>query len=166
MLIKSLLSHTTLEILQEAIHEELFASNLYKHLSNQCKRAGLSGAAKFFQGESGEELEHYQKIADYINDRGAVAEIPAIESFADKAITSLTEAINVAYDAEDSLGAKYGKWYSTIVSNDPTTAQFLLEFLNIQADSIGFFYDFKSRLNIANGNEAAILMIDKELGKS
>ena len=159
-----LIPHTSLLVLQDAVHEELFASNLYKHLSNQCKRIGLFGAAKFFADDSAEELEHYQMLAEYLNDRGSVAEIPAIEAFTTQ-ITSLDAALTEAYNAEVKLGGNYQQWYSAIHGSDPTTAGFLLKFLEIQSKSIGELADWKSRLALAANDPAAILMIDSELGQ-
>lgn len=158
-----LISHTTLLILQEAVHEELYASNLYKHLANQCQRVGLFGASKYFNKESAEELEHYGYHVQYLNDRGSVAEIPAIEAFTGS-VSTLEAAIDLAYNAELELGTKYQAWYSAVHSSDPTTAQYLLKFLAIQAESIGAYADLKTRLAIAANNPAAILIIDQELG--
>lgn len=159
-----LIPHTSLLILQDAVHEELYASNLYKHLSNQCLRVGLFGSAKYFANESAEELTHYEKVAQYLNDRGSVAEIPAIEAFT-KPISTLEMALNEAYNAEVTLGNKYSSWVLAIQGSDPTTMQFLLKFLKIQAESIGELADWKSRLTLAAGDPAAILLIDSELGK-
>jgi len=159
-----LIPHTSLLVLQDAVHEELFASNLYKHLANQCLRVGLFGASKFFANDSKEELEHYDKLAAYINDRGSVAEIPAIEAITEPVLT-LEAALNMAYNAEVKLGGLYQQWYSAIHGSDPTTAGFLLEFLSIQSRSIGELADWKSRLTMAANDPAAILMIDSELGQ-
>jgi ferritin len=45
------------------------------------------------------------------------------------------------------------------------TAQFLLQFLEIQRKSIGEYGDLLARLQIADDNAAALLMIDNELGQ-
>ncbi|MGZ4968050.1 MAG: ferritin-like domain-containing protein [Methylobacter sp.] len=159
-MLKKLISHPVEQALQEAIQSELYASNLYKHLANQCQRLGLFGAAKYFHNESADELTHYQRISDYLNDRGSVAEVPAIEA-CDESVTTLGDALNAAYDAEADLGSKYEKWYKAV---DPTTQQFLLQFLEIQRISIGEYGDLLSRLNLAGDDRCAILIIDAELG--
>lgn len=159
-----LIPHTSLLVLQDAIHEELFASQLYRHLSAHCQRIGLFGASKYFRKESKEEMKHYEKIVVYLNDRGSVAESPAIEAITE-VVSSLEAALNIAHNAETKLGGLYQQWYSAIHGSDPTTAGFLLEFLNIQARSIGELADWKSRLTLAANDPAAILMIDSELGQ-
>ena len=160
----NLLPHATAQILSEAVHAELRVSHLYKHVANQLQRVGYFGASKWFQNESTEELEHYQRIANYFNDRGSVVTLPAIEAFEDS-ITDLKTAITRAYNEEVTLGERYAKWFSTLVTADPITAQFLLQFLEIQRTSAGEYGDWLSRINLANGDTAALLQIDRELGE-
>ena len=160
-MLKNLLSHKAGVILQSAISQELYASNLYKHLSNQCQRLGYFGAADYFKKESKDELKHYQLIADYMNDLGSVAEMPDVDGCDDE-IKTLADAIERAYKQEVDLGKKYTTWHGQV---DPMTGQFLLQFLEIQRKSIGEYGDLLSRLELADDNAAALLMIDQELGK-
>lgn len=164
MPVKSLLAPATEMILEEAIFQELSVSNVYKHVANQLQRIGFFGAAKYFLKESAEELNHYQKLAEYINDRGSVAHIPDIPSVVDK-IATLRDALELAYSKEVSLGQFYEKWYSNLMTSDVTTAQFLLQYLEIQRTSIGEYGDLISRLDRADGDASAVLLIDQELGE-
>jgi ferritin len=117
----------------------------------------LFGAQKFFKDESSEELEHYQKIVDFINDRGSVADTPMIEAI-EETVGSLESALTSAYSAEVELGNKYSEWYST--TEDPVISQFLLQFIEIQRKSIGFYADLLQRLSLGGD----ILVFDSELG--
>lgn len=159
-----MLTKKMLSILNDAIHSELFASNLYKHVANQLQRIGYFGAQKFFLSESADELEHYQKIVDYINDRGLVASVPQIEK-QDDTVTSLRDALTIAFETEKALGEDYADWYKQAFAEDVVTAQFLLQFIEIQRKSVGEFGDLIARLDRAGANEAAILLIDQELGE-
>lgn len=163
-MLKSLIDPAMEVLLEGAVFQELHASHTYKHLANQCQRIGLFGAAKFFRSESEEELKHYQKLADYINDRGSVAHLPDVPAIEAK-VASLKDALAVAYEKEVSLGKLYENWYSTALTNDITTAQFLLQFVEIQRTSVGEYGDLISRLALAGDNPAAVLMIDTELGE-
>ena len=80
----------------------------------------------------------------------------------DDEIKTLADAIERAYKQEVDLGKKYTTWHGQV---DPMTGQFLLQFLEIQRKSIGEYGDLLSRLEIADDNAAALLMIDQELGK-
>jgi len=144
--------------LDSAIHSELFASNLYKHVANQLQRLGWFGAQKFFSEESATELTHYQKLVDYINDVGSVAKVPMIEAMTD-VITDLQDAIQLGYDTEKQLLDDYLDWYK---SSDAMTQQFLLQFIEIQRTSVGEYGDLLSRLKLASGDKCAMLLIDQE----
>lgn len=161
MQVKNLLSAEDAKILRNAIHSELYASNLYKHLANQMQRLGFFGAQKFFASESATELEHYQKHVEFLNDMGAVASVPAIEAMT-ATIQGLPDAIKVAYDTEVQLGQDYARWHGEA---KPMTAQHLLQFIEIQRESIGEYADIISRINIAGNDGCALLIIDKELGE-
>lgn len=163
MLIKSLLSKSVEAMLNEAVQAELSASHLYKHVANQLQRIGYFGAQKHFASESADELTHYQRIADFMNDRGSVARLPMLEAVADT-VASLKDALELAYETELQLGKDYDRWYRA-AAEDPTVQQFLLFFLEKQRESIGEYGDLLTRLARAGNNEAAVLLIDQELGE-
>lgn len=159
-----MLTKTMLKNLNDAIHSELFASNLYKHVANQLQRLGYFGAQKFFLSESSDELGHYQKIVDYINDRGLVATVPQIEMQEEK-VTSLRDALAIGFETEKTLSEDYSEWFKQAFAEDVVTAQFFLQFIEHQRKSVGEYGDLLARLDRAGANEAALLMIDKELGE-
>ena len=161
MQIPSLLDKATEDMLNKAVHSELYASHLYKHVANQMQRIGFFGAQKFFAGESGDELEHYQKIADYMNDRGSMASTPALEACKEKP-AGLVDAIELGFDTELQLMRDYEKWYRECKC--VTTQQFLLQFLEIQRKSVGEYGDLLARLSNVSADRAGLLMIDQELG--
>ena len=163
MPVKSLLSKSVEAMLNEAIHAELYASHLYSHISNHMQRVGYFGAQKHFSGASSEELEHYRKLVGYLNDRGTIAKMPSVEAMTES-YASLADALEAAYDAELSLERDYTRWYTAICKDDPVTAQFLLFFLEEQRSSVGKYGDLLARLDRAGDNEAALLLIDQELG--
>lgn len=161
----NLLDSATEEDLIRACYQELNASRLYQHVSNQLTYLGFFGAASHFKSESSDEISHYQKHVDYMNDRGSVAPVPASPYYGDKpAITSLKDALVIAYNAELDLGKLYETWYKNALDEDVTTAQYLLQFLEIQRENVGEYSDWLARLDLCGDNQAAILMIDKELG--
>lgn len=161
-MLKSLLTKSTEAMLNEAVQAELLASNLYKHVSNQLQRLGYFGAQKHFAEASSEELTHYQKIADFLNDRGTSAKIPTIAAMTEE-VSSLFDAIDLAYSTELELERNYVRWYKG--TDDIIVQQFLLFFLEEQRKSVGAYGDLIARLDRAGDNEAAILMIDQELSE-
>jgi ferritin len=161
MPVSNLLDKPTEDMLNKAVHAELYASHLYKHIANQMQRAGFFGTQKFFAGESADELKHYQLIADYMNDRGAMAKVPALEACTDVA-TDIVDAIEMGYETELQLMRDYEKWYRECKC--VTTQQFMLQFLETQRKSVGEYGDLMSRLGLVSGDKAGMLMMDQELG--
>lgn len=159
---KMMISQELKNALDDAVHSELYASNLYKHVANQLQRLGWFGAQKFFAAESSSELEHYQKIVDFQNDVGTVAKVPMIESMIDP-IADLVSAVELGYETEVELYNDYKRWYG-MASSDPVVQQFLLQFLEIQRTSVGEYGDLLARLKLVEGDRAGLLLIDQEMG--
>jgi ferritin len=63
------------------------------------------------------------------------------------------------------LGDKYAKWHQSLLPKDCFTAQFLLQFLEIQRLSIGEYADWLQRLMLVGDDKCGVLMIDRELGE-
>ena len=164
-MLKSLLKPEAKKGLQTAVGHELYASNLYKSLANQMQRVGYFGTQSYFTKESADELVHYQILADYMNDRGDMADIPTIEAITDKA-TTIADALQISLEAEMDLGDFYQELYDKLEDGgDCVTAQFLLQFIEIQRKSIGEVMDLITRLQRCGSNESAILEFDEYLGE-
>lgn len=159
---KMMISQELKNALDDAVHSELYASQLYKHVANQLQRLGWFGGQKFFAGESADELTHYQKIVDFQNDVGTVAKVPMIESMTDP-IADLVSAVELGYETEVELYNDYKRWYG-MASSDPVVQQFLLQFLEIQRTSVGEYGDLLARLKLVEGDRAGLLLIDQEMG--
>jgi len=150
-------------VLDEAVHAELYAANLYKHIANQLQRLGYFGAQKFFLKESASELEHYQLHANFQNDVGTVAKVPSIEAMTEP-IKTLSDAIELGYETELDLYESYKDWYEQ-ASGDPVVQQFLLQFLELQRTSVGEYGDLLARIQLVDQDKAGMLLIDQELGE-
>ena len=159
---KMIISPELKNALDDAVHSELYASNLYKHVANQLQRIGYFGAQKFFLKESADELEHYQRHVDFQNDVGTVAKVPMIEAM-NESIKTLSDAIELGYETELELYNDYKRWYDQ-ASGDPVVQQFLLQFLEIQRTSVGEYGDLLARVQVVDQDKAGMLLIDQELG--
>ena len=162
MLPKMIISADHKKMLDEAIHSELYASNLYKHIANQLQRLGYFGASKFFLNESADELKHYQLHVEFLNDVGTVAKVPMIEAM-NETIETFSDAIETGYETELELLTNYQSWYLE-AADDPVVQQFLLQFLEIQRTSVGEYGDLLARIQLVDQDKAGMLLIDQELG--
>ena len=159
---KNLLSKSIESMLGEAIAAELFASHLYQHLANQMQFVGYFGAQKFFLAEAAAEREHYQRLVEFVNQRGSWARVPAVPAMTEDA-TTLEDALRAAYDTEVQLADDYSRWFEKCEC--PIARQFLLSYLEEQRNSVGEFSDLISRLDRCAGDACALLIFDKELGE-
>ncbi len=162
----SLLSAEIKEKLLIAIQLELYAHGLYKSTANQMQSIGFFGAQKYFLKESKEELKHYQLLVDYMNDRGDVATIKESEGQFDVA-TSLRQSFEFSYEAEHDLETFYADFYkqALLEVSDIVTAQFLLQFVEIQRRSVGEVKDILSLIELAKDNPSALLLVDEKLSE-
>jgi ferritin len=160
MQIANLLDKATEDMLNKAVQSELYASHLYRHVANQLQRIGYFGAQKFFAGESADELTHYQKIADYMNDRGTSAKVPALEACTET-VSGLIDSLELGYETELQLMRDYEKWYRECKC--VTTQQFLLQFLETQRKSVGEYGDLLARAGLVNNDKCGLMIIDQEL---
>lgn len=162
MSIKSLLKADIKKWLIKSGQSELYAHNLYIHLANQLQRLGFFGTQKYFESESADELKHFYKIRDFVNNMGDVLDVPAIEACADK-ITSIGDALQVFYDTELDLLEQYKEFYEYAEKNkDCVTSQFLLQFLQIQQESVGESADLLQKYRQASiGKE--FIEFDKQI---
>lgn len=137
MPIKSILKADVKKMLSKSGQSELYAHNLYIHLANQLQRIGFFGSQKYFEKESADELTHYYKLRDFVNDMGDTLDMPAIEACSDK-VTNIGDALQIFYDTEYDLYEQYLEFYEKIEkSGDCVTATFLIEFMQIQRKSVG-----------------------------
>lgn len=148
----------------EAVGHELYAHNMYRSFAAQAQAIGFFGAMAYFSKEALSELDHYQKLVDYVNDRGDVVSIPAIDAQKDK-FSTLKEAFELVYETEKNLLDFYVEFYEEAedAMKDCVSAQFLLEFIEIQRKSVGEVKDILSMIAIAGDNSAAILTVDTKL---
>lgn len=156
-----LISESCVEKFNQALYQEMYVSHLYHHVANHMQMLGYFGAQKFFFAESQDELTHFQKIVDFLNDVGTVAKMPAIPSMTEE-VDSLMGALQMAYDQEVELLNFYTEFYKMA---DPTCQEVLLGFIKIQRTASGEYADLIARLEIIKDDPCGLLIFDQELGK-
>lgn len=88
-----------LNILNEQIAKEVYASHLYLSMASWAENEGLEGIADWFYAQSEEEREHMMKFIRYINERGGHAVVPKVEE-PPKEFPGVREAFDAALDHE------------------------------------------------------------------
>lgn len=159
---KSLLDASCMKKFELAIEYELSHFYLYKLLANKMQQIGYFGAQAYFLKESSEELEHYQKHVDFLNDEGILAKLPDLSPEKDE-ITSIKDAINVAYENELDLLKYYRGMYKEEAMEYPEIASHLNFFLDTQKDAVGFYGDILAMLETEESNPNINIIIDSKL---
>lgn len=145
MPVKSLLKPEIQKWFDKSAESELFAHFLYQHISNQLQRLGLFGGQKYFLNESNEEMSHYRKLVDYVNDMGSVLSVPS-PSKVTATVSNFGDALAAAYKAEYDLMKQYQEFYEEAEEEgDCITSTFLIEFMQIQRKSVGEYGDLIAR---------------------
>ena len=159
---KSLLSSADLKSLQQAVEHELYASNFYKYAASCCQKQGLFGAQKFFENESADELKHYYKLRDFLNDMGSEADMPQIDEVDFKEGIDLMGILDASFELEKDLGEFYGKFY--FATKDAAVQVRIHKFVKIQTKAVGEYMDLLSRLSLVSECPGGLLIFDQELG--
>jgi ferritin len=156
-----LISEACVTKFNEALYQEMYVSHLYHHVANKMQMLGYFGAQSFFMGESKDELEHFQKIVDFLNDVGSLAEMPAVPAMKEE-VDSLMGALRMAYEQEVELMNFYSEFYKMA---EPVCQEILLNFIKIQRKAVGEYGDLIARLEIIKDDPCGFIIFDQELKK-
>ena len=73
-----MLSAEVVNLLNEQVKKEMFASNLYLNMSSWCYKNHFDGAGEFLFAHAEEERDHATKLIKYLNDTDSKAVIDTI----------------------------------------------------------------------------------------
>jgi ferritin len=147
------------EKLNQALESEMYASHLYRHFATQMQFKGYFGTQSFFLHESNDELTHFQKLVDFLNDVGYQAIMPSVPE-CDEEITGLKDAFELAFETEKDLLNLYVGIYK---ENDPIVQEIILDFIKIQRKAVGEYGDLLARLSIIKDDPCGLLIFDQEM---
>lgn len=160
---KELISKPFKTMLDSLADLEMYNNYLYRHVANWCQKAGYFGAQKHFLKEADEEIEHYQKVVDFLNDGGMLVTLGTIEAPADE-FETLHDALLAAYNQELYTEKEYAKLAEKAMGTDHVIYDFAIHILQHQRKAVGEYGDLISRYERVKDNSSGILTIDKELG--
>ncbi len=97
-----MLSEKMLNILNEQIAKEVYASHLYLAMASWAEGQGLEGISAWFYAQSEEEREHMMKFIRYVNERGGHATVPGVEK-PPKEFAGIREAFDASLEHEQMV---------------------------------------------------------------
>lgn len=154
------------KMLQAQINWELYSAYAYYAVSEFYRRKGLKGFHVFFSKQAQEEMEHAEKLSEYLADhdsRVLFSDIKALrKDFTElrdplvffveheKEVTSLIHALYREAREEDDLEAmEFLRWYVNEQTEEEKTSKELLEKFDL----------------FVKDNSLALYQLDKELAK-
>lgn len=150
--------------LQNQIHEEAAASQMYLAMACWAEVKGFSGAAKFLYAHSDEEREHMLKLIKYINERGGHAVIPALEpplkdydSLKSVFENILEQEILVTKSINDIITA-------CLKENDHMTNNFMQWYIAEQQEEEEMARNIIDKLELIGSDTSSLFLFDKDLG--
>ena len=93
--------------LEARLKDEYTAHYFYRAATNWCQDKNYKKASEFFKNEADSELEHAQKIQEYMTDFNVIPEIP--QSPIEHKFDGLIEIIKGAYKMELGLMKSYNE---------------------------------------------------------
>ncbi len=145
------------------IRNEYYSSYLYLSMSAYCEARNFSGFASWLRKQSEEELVHAMKFFDYLTNRGGRVILESIEQPPSEFGTFLEMFEDVLEHEREVTGMINNLYDLAVAKNDHATIVALHWFVEEQVEEEKSAEDVVEQLKIAEDNQAALLILDREL---
>ncbi len=143
---------------------ELESSNAYLQMAAYFEDRSLSGFASWMRVQSEEERVHALKFFDYVLDRGNVVQLGPLPAPAG-GFESPADVFAVALEQERRVTRAIGELYQEAsAAADAASFPLLQWFLAEQVEEEAAISELLAQLRMIEGNGAALLLLDRELG--
>ena len=160
-----MLQQSIVDKLNEQINLEFYSSNVYLQMSAWCSKNGFAGAATFLLRHADEELEHMQKLFDYVCETGATPLLGKIEA-PRKEYASLKELFDVVFAHEKHVTAKINELVEVAFdAKDYSSFNFLQWYVAEQHEEEFLFNSILNKFRLLGEDGKALYYIDKDLEK-
>jgi ferritin len=159
------ISNELTEKLNDQIKEELQSETYYLGMASYFEEEDWNGFAHFMKLQAEEEREHAMKFFDFLSEVDQPIEIPGTESPRNE-YSSISEVFETALEQEKHITEKIHDLLSLARKNDDYEAESLLQwFVDEQIEEENLMGEILSQVRRAEGDEAALFMIDRELAE-
>ncbi|MDW8845483.1 non-heme ferritin [Erwinia sp. MMLR14_017] len=151
--------------LNDQLNLEFYSANLYLQMSAWCADKGFEGAAAFMHEHSVEEMQHMQRLFNYLSDTGAM---PVLGSIAAPPVTfnSLNEVLEQAYEHEKLITGKINELaHAAMTTQDYSTFNFLQWYVSEQHEEEKLFKSVLDKLALVGSGGQGMFFVDKDLMK-
>ncbi len=158
-----MLKKEMIQQLNEQLNLEFYSANLYLQMSAWCSDKGFEGAAAFLKEHSQEEMQHMQRLFDYVSDTGA---LPLLGSIAAPPVEfgSLTDVFKLTYEHEQLITSKINELAHLAMSTqDYSTFNFLQWYVSEQHEEEKLFKSVLDKLALVSDTGNGLFFVDKDL---
>ncbi|MGR6981500.1 non-heme ferritin [Testudinibacter sp. P27/CKL/0425] len=149
--------------LNEQINLEFYSSNLYLQMSAWCSQKGFEGAAQFLLRHADEEMQHMQKLFQYLNDTGIMPVLGELDA-PQTEFGSLKEVFELTLEHEKMITQKINKLVEvTFECGDQSSFNFLQWYVAEQHEEEKLFNGIIDKFNLLGDSGLSLYFIDKEL---
>ncbi|EKT63645.1 non-heme ferritin [Providencia burhodogranariea] len=158
-----MLTNDMISKLNEQLNLEFYSANLYLQMSAWCSDKGYEGAAAFLKAHSQEEMEHMQRLFDYLSDTGALPLLGQIAA-PPVAFESIADVFTRTYEHEQHITAEINKLaHLAMTTQDYSTFNFLQWYVSEQHEEEKLFKSILDKLDMVGESGKALFLLDKDL---
>jgi ferritin len=158
------MDHTVQDAVSEQIGHEFNAAYFYLAVSAHFDRKSLLGFSRWMRMQAQEELGHAMRLFDFMNSRGAVVRLGPIDAASSQFGTPLS-LFETALANERHVSELIHRLYDLALQKHDHATQLQLQwFITEQIEEEKMMGTVVDQLRMAGDNEAAVLMLDRELG--
>lgn len=149
--------------LNEQINWEFYSSNLYLQMSSWCDNQGLEGCAKFLADHAQEEMQHMNRLFNYVNECGSMAVIGAINA-PPTDYASVTEVFEKTYQHELFVTKLINELTETaFAEKDFSTFNFLQWYVAEQHEEEKLFKSILQKIALINTDGRGLFHFDQQM---
>ena len=151
--------------LNDQLNLEFYSANLYLQMSAWCADKGFEGAASFLKKHSREEMEHMQRLFDYLSDTGALPVLGSIEA-PPVTFESLSDVFAQTYEHEQLITGKINELaHAAMTTHDYSTFNFLQWYVAEQHEEEKIFKTVLDKLGMLENSSNGAFLLDKDLAR-
>ena len=158
-----MLNQIIINKLNDQINLEFYSSNVYLQMSAWCSKHGYKGAAAFLLRHADEELEHMQKLFNYVSETSGMPLLGKIDA-PKHDYSSLREVFEITLEHEKLVTSKINELVEvTFESKDYSAFNFLQWYVAEQHEEEKSFSGIIDRFNLVGEDGKGLFFIDREL---
>ena len=161
-----MLSKSVFKALNDQINLELHSFYSYRAMAIYCDSTELPGCADWLKKQADEEMEHAEKIIEYVLDRGEAPDLSAIAACESK-FKNCLEVFKAGLAQEQQVSGSINKIYELAINEkDYATQVFLNWFIEEQVEEEASLQALVGRLERIGDNVGALHTFDNKIASN